>query len=127
VAQEPIQPLVKSPPKRTIWIDYRDQEIVEVAIASVARECEKISLHRAVALELMAIEFLNTICRIPREAVTPARRLRCAFWLRPHPGQAEMIDEAFEEIRQTVWPLSTQRDRLLYLCLNRILWWGGSS
>jgi hypothetical protein len=78
-----------------------------------------------VALEYMSIEFLNTSGRIPRKAVPPARRLRCAFWLRPHPEQAEMIDGAFEEIGRTVWPLSTQRDRLVYMCLNRVFWSGG--
>jgi hypothetical protein len=127
VAQEPIQPLVKPPPRRTIWIDFGDQEIVDAAIATVARECEKTSLPRTVALEYMSIDFLNPGGRIPKEVIPPPRDLRRAFWLRPHPGQAEMIDDAFEEIGQTVWPLSTPRDRLLYLCVNRIFWWGGSS
>ena len=127
VAQEPTQPLVKSPPRRTIWIDYGDQEIIAEAIASAARRCDMTSLPRTVALEYMSIEFLNQGGRIPRQVIPPPRRLRWAFWLRPHPGQAEMIDDAFQEIGRTVWPLSTQRDRLLYLCVDYFYWWGGSS
>ena len=127
MAQTSNQPLVNPPPRRTIWIDYGDQKIIDEAIASVARECEKASIPRTVALEYMSIEFLNTDTRIAVQVIPPARLLRCAFWLRPHPGQAEMIDGAFKEIGRTVWPLSTPRDRLLYLCVNRIFWWGGSA
>jgi hypothetical protein len=124
MGQEPTQQLVNPPERRTIWIDYRDQNIVDAAIASVARECQKTNIPRTVALEYMSIDFLNSGGRIPRQLVPLARRLRCAFWLRPHPGQAEMIDGAFKEIGRTVWPVSTPRDRLIYLCMNRISWSG---
>ena len=127
MAKKPPQSLENPPPRRTIWIDSGDQEIVDAAIATVARECENASLPRTVALEYMSIEFLNTGARIAAQVIPPAKLLRCAFWLRPHPGQAEMIDGSFKEIGRTVWPMSTPRDRLLYLCANFIFWWRGSS
>jgi hypothetical protein len=101
-------------------IDRGDQEIIAEAIASVARECEKNSIPRAVALEYMAIDFTWNDSQIDVQIIPSPRRLQWAFWLRPHPGQARTIDDAFEEIGRSVWPQSTPRDRLIYLCLNRI-------
>ena len=111
-------------PRRTIMVRRRDRMIIDAAMSSVAKECEAPSLYRSVALEYMAVGFLSSSCRL-RDGelpLVPASRLRWQFWYSPHPRQDDVIELALSEVGLILGPQSTPRDRLLYMCVNRIVW-----